>query len=64
MSIILKHIAFLIVPSNCHRCIYIRVMDPAGNAGNDEFDCLEGDNTLRPKIFYIYIDIIVYREYG
>ncbi len=45
MSIILKHIAFLIVPSNCHRHIYIRVMDPAGNAGNDEFDCLEGDNT-------------------
>lgn len=45
--------------------MYIRVMDAAGNAGEDELDCLEDDNnTLRPKIFHIYIDIIVYREYG
>jgi hypothetical protein len=44
--------------------IYIRVMDAAGNAEEDELDCLEGDNTLRAKIFHIYIDIIVYREYG
>jgi hypothetical protein len=39
-------------------------MGAAGNAGENELDCLEGYNTLRPKIFYIYIDIIVYREYG
>jgi hypothetical protein len=39
-------------------------MDAAGNAGENELDCPEGDNTLRPKIFHIYIDIIVYREYG
>jgi hypothetical protein len=62
----LKQIAFLTVPSNCHRhiYIYIRAMDAAGNAGENELDCLEGYNTLRPKIFDIYIDIIVYREYG
>jgi hypothetical protein len=39
-------------------------MGAAGNAGENELDCLEGDNTLGPKIFHIYIDIIVYREYG
>lgn len=39
-------------------------MGAAGNAGENELDCLEGYKTLRPKIFHIYIDIIVYREYG